>query len=207
MSLATTISPMTARSLLAEGGMTDLGRSLAESHAFDDAKGELSKAGDALLDGARAEVASMVGGFLGLDIATMIVAGWRKHRELLDAAVRTKGTEASEVVSLATRDLSLVQHPTIEVYLDKTMIKLVTFELRVTVSATGLAGVVRSGNLVGLTTGTCTITVSLAAASKTLATAKRVIDPHLVVHLGQGIPLLPAPSRIPVVEETVNRPH
>ena len=132
--------------------------------------------------------------FLDIDVGALLVSGWRRYRALIDAGERTRGTTERVVVELSGRDFTMVQHPSIDVFADDTRLGTVTLTVTVTVRVAALAGVVRDGALVELTTGTCTVTASLAVDGRELVTHSEVYDPHLMVRLGAGVPLVGASS-------------
>ena len=130
--------------------------------------------------------------FLNMDVGALLVTGWRHYRALIDAGERTRGTTERVVVELSGRDFTLVQHPSIDVFAGDKLLGTVTLTVTVTVRVAALAGVVRGGALVELTTGTCTDTAALAVSGRELVRHSEVYDPQLIVALGAGVPLVGA---------------
>ncbi len=173
----------------------ELARRLRETDALASGREDLRVVGGAVWDGAYEQLAAMATDFLDLDIATVLVNGWRKHRELVGAAAVTSADDSTVVVPLGGRDLRLVRHPRVDAQLGTLTLPAVRFELAVDVAVLGVAGVVAGGRLVALTGGRCEVTVSLSAAGRLLADRTRTVDPHLSVPLGAGISLGVPPQR------------
>lgn len=179
---------LTARSIV-EANDIAVGDRLSEAGVLDEAAGLLSRAGSSLWEAAYGELTRLANGFLEVDITAVMVTGWCKYRELIAAGEQTAGNRESVVVELAGRDLSLVQHPQVDVMLLDRQIGTLTFDLLVDVKVVALAGIVRDGALVELTSGTCEVTVTLSFGSAELAKATGTYDPHVAVSLGEGVPL------------------
>jgi hypothetical protein len=186
---------VTARSFLfGPDGLAELGQRLEDADVLSAAADGLGAAGESLWRVGGQQLAGVASDFLELDLASVALSGWRKHRELLAAADRTRGTTQRAVVPLGNRDISLVQTPSIDVMVGEATLTVVRFELRVDIAVLGVAGVVRDGALVALTGGGCEVTVSFSAAGVRLAEKTGRIDPHLAIPLGGGLPLrLPGP--------------
>ncbi len=182
--------PTTALAILEERGPLDLTRRLTEKRSLGEAQLTLGTAGTSLWEGAYDGLAHAARGFLVVDVLDVLKEGWQHHAELIAAAERTRGTDATEVVSLGSRDLSLVQKPSVDVVVADRTIARVAFELRIEATSVSVSGIVRGGSLVGLTSGDCTVTVTFDVAGQRLATAERTITPSREIDLGSGIPLL-----------------
>ncbi len=173
----------------------ELARRLRQSDALASGREDLRVVGGAVWDGAYEQLSAMATDFLDLDIATVLVRGWRKHQELVAAAAVTSKDDSTVVVPLGARDLRLVRHPRVDVQLGTLTLPAVRFELAVDVAVLGVAGVVSGGRLIALTGGRCTVTVALSAGGRLLANGTRTVDPHLSVPLGTGIALGVPPQR------------
>lgn len=191
---STVTDSMTAWSIVEATG-TDLDQRLRNARVLDEAAGFLTGAGSSLWEAAYGELTQLAQEFLSVDIARVMIDGWCKYQKLIDAGTSTRGTRERAVVELAGRDLSLVQHPSVDLMLGKVRLTKVSFELRVDVKVTALSGIVRNGALVELTTGTCTVIVTFNLGSTELAKGKRSIDPHVAVSLGNGVPLTSVPAQ------------
>ena len=179
--------------LFGDDSVAELANRLTESDVLQEAHDGLAAVGDGVWAGAHKELASMAGDFLDLDLASVAVAGWCKHRELVDVAERLDGTSASAVVPLWTQDISLTQNPRIDLELGNATVAVIRFELKVDIKVIGVAGVVRGGALVALEGGHCEVTASFSAAGACLGKKTAEFDPHRAIPLGKGIRLIPQP--------------
>lgn len=172
---------------------TDPARALAdrltETKALHETRDRLLAAGGSVPAGTAATIGELSTDFLSQDISTVAIAGWRKHRELLDAADRTRGTRATAIVSLSTHQISWRQQPTIDVLLGPATVAVIRFELCIDVEVVSVAAVVRGGYLVGLEGGRCDVTASFSAAGVLVAERTVTLDPHLALDLGAGVAL------------------
>lgn len=173
----------------------ELARRLRNIDALASGREDLTVVGGGVWDGAYEQLSAMATDFLELDIATVLVSGWRKHQDLVAAAAATSTDDSTVVVPLGARDLRLVRHPRVDVQLGTLTLPAVRFELAVDVAVLGVAGVVAGGRLVALTGGRCKVTVSLSAGGRLLADGTRTVDPQLAVSLGAGIALAVPPQR------------
>lgn len=142
---------------------------------------------------------AVVADFVNLDLATVALAGWRKHRDLVEAARTTldpaSGQEAV-LVPLATHDIVLTQRPAVDVLLGVQKVLTLRFELNVTITVIGAEAVVRRGLLAELRGGAFEIKVSFTGQGIDLGQVKRTVDARLLLPLGGGIPLaVPSPRR------------
>jgi hypothetical protein len=190
MTALTTTAPLSARTFLfGDESVAELKRKFTETDALQDVGDQLIRLGDSVLAAAHDEVATMASGFLDVDLASVAVAAWKKHRELLDASQRTRGTAAVAIVPLGTRDIHLTQRPRIELVVGNTTVTAVKFELKIDIKVIGVAGVVRDSALVALEGGHCELTVSFTTGGVRLGHRTAEFDPHYSIPLGSGIPL------------------
>ena len=179
---------LTALEILERDGV-DLERQLVASHPLDPAASKLPTISGDLWAAVAQELAELARGFLQVEVADVLVHGWTSYRTLVEAGDRTRGTAEIDAVDLAGRDLSLHRHPSVDVvFLDQTL-ATVTFDVGVEVRIEALTAIVRDGRLTSLGTGRCDVTAMLAVEGTELARAHRLVDPQLVVELGDGIPL------------------
>jgi hypothetical protein len=198
MAAAILTHPVTARVFLL-GGDQDSGQALA--HALDeqgvrgflgDALQNLSRSGQAAVSG---EVATAVQGLLDLDLGDLVLGGWCKQADLRAAARRTAATPGSaEVVELVTHRITSTHSPSVDLLVDGARVATVRFELCVEFVVKGVVATVRDGRLVAVRFGVCDVTATLSADGRQLATRQAQLQLPLVVRLGDGVPLLRAPS-------------
>lgn len=137
------------------------------------------------------EIATVVDGLLGHDLGSMLVAGWRKYGALTEAAKRTHDTPGSEeIVVLATHQVTSTYRPHVDLFVDNVKVKTFVLELSLVFDLNGLVAAVRSGDLVTLRGGECTVTATLSLDGEQLAQRQGHIDPAMVVQLHPPLSLL-----------------
>ena len=203
----TATQPYTASAFLF-GADQDTGQALAQ--ALDD-QGVLGATDiglrlvtQAARKAAEDQVAVVADGLLDLDLGDMVIAGWRKHRELAAAAEHTAANPgSSEVVKLATHRISSVHRPYVELLLNGTHLTNVNFELTIEFVVTALVATVRDGQVVSVRAGECDVVATLAAEGIRLASRREHLELPLVVrwplllHLGGGADPLPYGAKSP----------
>jgi hypothetical protein len=143
-------------------------------------------------DALRHEICTATDDLLNLDLVDVVMTGWRKHAVLAAAARRTAAAPGtSEVVDLATHHITVTQRPYIDLLCDDVRVGRVQLELRLDFTVAGLVAVVRTGCLVAVQAGHCTVAATLLIESEQVATRSGHLDLPLAVRLGAGIPLLP----------------
>lgn len=98
-----------------------------------------------------------------IDLKDLLVGGWRKYKDLTDAAVRTLaaiGTE--ELVALAAHRIVSTHQPSVDLVVKGVNVHTCVFDLSVAFDVNGVLAVVRKGELAALRGGTCVITAELA---------------------------------------------
>ncbi|MEU2630273.1 hypothetical protein [Kitasatospora sp. NPDC007106] len=191
--------PVTARDLLLlpdVGEHVDtLAAALHDRGALDDlisgAHGLTAPVGRAV----EREVASVVSGFLALDLFDLVAGGWRRHTALRQAARRTRDEPGSEeVVALAKHRITSVHRPKVDVLVDGSRIGTLDVDLKVVFDLEGLVGVVRQARLIAVRAGSCMVTGSLAVQRIALAQQSGRISLGPTVELRHGVRLLPDPD-------------
>ena len=124
------------------------------------------------------------------DLGQVMLTGWGKYRELREAGARTLGTSDTVIVDLAGRNLVLRQRPRVELSWGGQPIATLQFVVSVEIRVRAVSAVVKGGALVELTTGECLGVVSLELNGEQLAREECLLDPHLAVRLGNGVPLV-----------------
>jgi hypothetical protein len=180
--------PLTALSVVEVAG-TNVGQRLAAIGALNESSTELTGVRSTLWAGAQDELAQLARGFLNFDLGPVLVAGFLKVKELVEAGRATHGTLESVVVDLAGHQLSLARQPCVDVVLMDKVVASVPFALQVDLTVKALAGTVRNALLVGLTSGAVEAVVTFGACGAELATARRTFDPHAHLSLGNGVPI------------------
>lgn len=109
------------------------------------------------------EVAAATAGLLNVNLIDMLVAGWRKHHDLTSAARRTLAEpDSTELVQLATHQVTEAQQPYVSVLVDGHRVATLNLDLSVVFDISAVLAGIRAGRLVALHSGHCDITATLA---------------------------------------------
>jgi hypothetical protein len=142
-------------------------------------------------ESAAAELRGAVANLLGLRLGDALVAAWRAHQALVTAARATIDNPlATELVQLATHRVSTSHRPYIDITVNGAKLATLHFELNLVFEVDSVLATVRRGRLVALGSGRCMVTGSLACEGMDLASRHAVLDPAVMVEIGDGIPLL-----------------
>ena len=137
-----------------------------------------------------AELAAAVERVLDFDLVAVLVAGWRKHDALVEAAERTAADPSTEeVVDLATHRITSVHRPTIDLLLDGVRVGTLHVEATFECVLEGVAGTVARGRLVALHYGRCTATATVSAEDVEIVRREGTLDLGLETSLGTGVVL------------------
>lgn len=97
-----------------------------------------------------------------LDLASLVVEGWRTYNKLIEAAHRSRSTpERPEKVVLNTHQITSKHQPTIDVVINETQRYSVRLSLTITFDLHLVRAVVQNGALVALESGSCLVSVTL----------------------------------------------
>jgi hypothetical protein len=140
---------------------------------------------------AERQVASATDELLSLNLADVVVAGWKKYDRLRQAARSTRGNpNAREVVELATHNIESSHRPAVDVFLNGNAIATINIDLELTCTISGLIAGIHQGRLMEIQSGACTVTGSLAMQQITIVERQRKLDLPRVLRLRHGVPLL-----------------
>jgi hypothetical protein len=184
-------SPVTACDVLF-GGVDNAARALARAVTTERiGERSLRHLSLAARDTAVRELSVTGADVIDLDLGSLLVSGWRKYSALLQAARRTAAEPGSrEVVEIRTQRIGAASHPSVELLVDEVRVATVHFGLTLDLVVRALAAVVTRGAVVALTGGRCETTAALAIEGVTVASRTAEHDLRLMVHLGNGIPLI-----------------
>ncbi|MFI6983559.1 hypothetical protein ACIBSV_33780 [Embleya sp. NPDC050154] len=144
------------------------------------------------------EVASVVNGFLSLDLLDLVAAGWAKHGAMVEAARRTRAApDTEEVVALATHQVTSTHRPCVDLRVDGVRVGTLEIGLTVAFDVEGMLAVVRQAHLTSLRCGTCTTTGTLAMQERVVASRHCNLDLPGAMRFRSGIALLPARDQAP----------
>jgi hypothetical protein len=152
-------------------------------------------------DAAVREVAAAVGGLLNVNLLDVLVAGWRKYHDLTSAARRTLAMPGStELVQLATHQVTDEQHPYISVLVDGHSVATLNLDLSVVFDVSALVAGISAGRLVAVHSGHCDITARVRLQGTDVVNGQARLELPGVISLGGGIRLLPARDYSAVAE-------
>jgi hypothetical protein len=144
------------------------------------------------------EAAGAAAGLLDGDLTGMLVAGWRTHRDLVDAAKRTLAAPTTtELVDLIDHQVTTTQQPSVAVLVDGRQVTTIQVSLSVEFDVGALVAGVKAGRLVAIHAGHCTVTVTLGIQGTDVLTKNAHFDLPGVVAVKPGIRLLPAEAYLP----------
>jgi hypothetical protein len=195
MSSPTVTEPLSARTFLL-GDTTDntadvLAQALNEQGALQSPIRGLGGLSASAWQAVSQEIATVADGLFNLDFVDMVIAGWCKYTDLAKAAQHTLANPGSEeIVALATHRIVSTHHPSVDLIVNEAKAHTFEFELTVVFDITGVAAVLRRGDLVALRGGKCTVTATLKLEKTPLElTRKASIDLRVIVPLRRPIPL------------------
>jgi hypothetical protein len=195
MSSPSLTEPLSARTFMlgdtADNTADVLAQSLREHGALESQIGDLGGLSASAWQAVHQEIATVLDGLLNLDLGDLLIAGWYKYTELTKAAKRTlAGPGSEEVVALATHRIVSTHRPSVDLIVNEAKAHTFEFELSVVFDITGVAAVVRRGDLVALRGGKCSVTATLKLEKSPLELSRKgSIDLGRIVPLRQPIPL------------------
>ncbi len=123
----------------------------------------------------------------------MLVAGWRKHHDLIGVSQRTVAAPGStELVDMAAHQVTVSQHPSVTVLIYGVRVATRQFGLSLEFLVNAMVAGVGAGRLVALHSGRCDITATLAVQGTNVLTKQAHFKLPGVVPLSPGIRLLSA---------------
>lgn len=131
-----------------------------------------------------------------LDLASLVIEGWRTYNKLIEAAHRSRSTpERPEKVVLNTHQITSTHQPTIDVIVNETQRLSVRLNLTITFDLYVVRAVVQNGALVALESGSCQVSVALSIEDVPGELKReRELPAAAVIRLPSPIPLLREPS-------------
>jgi hypothetical protein len=168
-----------ADEILSPGGDQNLGRALAHLP-------EMTR------KAAVQEAATTAAALLKVDLIDVLARGWREHREIVAAARRTLAAPLStELVSMATHQVTLEQRPSVSVLVDGQKVATLELGLSIVFDVNALLLGISGGRLIAVHSGRCEITGTLAVQGTDLLVKHAHLELPGVISLRRGIRLLP----------------
>jgi hypothetical protein len=138
------------------------------------------------------EAARVAADLLQADLIGVLVSGWREYRDIVAAARRTLAAPGSpELVSVATHEVTVDQHPSVNVLVDSRRVADLELDLSIVCDVSALLLLISGGYLVAIRSGRCDVTVTLAIQGTEQMSRQTRLDLPGVVKIGRGIRLLP----------------
>ena len=183
------VPPQTVLDLLSPPGQDSFGAALPA--VTEDLGRALENVPATLREAAVRETTSAAMGLLDVDLIGLLVSGWQKHREVIAAARRTVDAPGSlELVDLATHQITVTQHPAVNLLVDNHRVATVEVGLSVVFDVSALVAGIRGGRLVAVHSGRCDVTATLAIQGTEVISRQVHLELPGIIPLGQGIRLL-----------------
>jgi hypothetical protein len=142
-------------------------------------------------DLAAQEVARAISGLLSIDVVDVVLGGWRRQRDLQDAARRTLDDPGDhELVRLGAHCIEMRERPTVDVIVDGIPATTLDLDISITALVDTLVARVESGQLTAIESGKVTVTGKVKVRQITIAQSTCVLDAAIDIPLRTGIPLL-----------------
>jgi hypothetical protein len=153
------------------------------------------------------DAAIAAAGLLDIDLVGLLVAGWRAHHDMIAAARRTVAAPgSSELVDLIEHQITISQQPSVTIDVDGRRVATVELDLTVEFDVAALVADVKGGLLVGVHSGHCDTTATLAIEGTDVLTKHARFELSGVIAVSPGIPLLAA-EEYPAVPATARDYH
>ncbi len=137
------------------------------------------------------EAATEAAALLDADLLGLLVAGWRAHHDLADAAKRTLAAPGStELVDLIKHQITTTQQPSVSVLVDGDQVAILRFTLSVVFDIGTVVAGIRAGLLVAIHSGRCDVTATLNFQGTDVLTTRTHLELPGLIKLGPGIRLL-----------------
>jgi hypothetical protein len=178
------------------GPDTDAAKILADKLLSPDAGPGIGRALAHLSEMTRKAAAQQAGttvaALLKVDLIGVLARGWREHRDIVSAARRTLAAPgSSEVVSMATHEVTLDQRPSISVLVDGQQVATFQLGLSIVFDVNALQLGISGGRIVAVHSGNCDITATLAIQGTDVLIRNAHLELPGVIQLRRGIRLLP----------------
>jgi hypothetical protein len=152
----------------------------------------LEKLPQATRDAAARELTAATAGLLDINLIDLLAAGWRKYQDLTLAARRTLAALGStELVQLVTHRVSVSRQPYVAILVDGHQVATVRLGLSVAFAVSAVLARVRAGRLVGILTGSCDVTATLAIDDTEVASKQAHLDLPGEIAFRRELRLLP----------------
>jgi hypothetical protein len=149
------------------------------------------------------EVASAAAQLLDFNLADMLIAGWRDYKHLTSAARHTlAGTGSTELLNLATHQITGSLEPYISLLIDNYPIARFQLSLSVTCEIKAMLAKISVGRLVSVRAGYCDMTATLTVENAEIVSRTTRLQLPGLINFSQGIRLLPASDYLAADDRT-----
>lgn len=145
----------------------------------------------ALRAAAVAEGTAVAAQALDVNLAELLIAGWRDYEQLTSAAHRTLSTGKSELISLATHQITASLTPSITLLIDNHRVAKLQLEVSAVCDIKALVAKIRAGRLVAMYAGYSDTTATLAVQNTEIVSKTSRFDLPGLLSFNPGIRLLP----------------
>ncbi len=137
------------------------------------------------------ELAAVIARLLDVDLGEVLMAGWRTHRALREAARRSVVTAPTgeELIELARHTVTSASAPQVDLVLNGATMTTVEVTVSISVQVDALVAVVRAGRLEGLRSGFCLACLQVEVEGQPVIDRERTFEATLHVRLGSGVDL------------------
>lgn len=166
------------------------------------------------------EAAAAAARLLEVELAGLLVTGWRAHHDLTGAARRTLASPGhTELVDLIRHQVTTAQEPSVTILVNGREVTTVQFSLTVEFDISALVAGIWSGLLVAVHAGSCEVTATLAVqdtGAKNAGTLKTgtlntgtqntmTLTGSAYLHLPSAIPVSPGIRLLPAEDHPAAR--
>jgi hypothetical protein len=137
------------------------------------------------------EAATEAAGLLDADLLGLLVAGWRAHHDLADAAERTRAAPGStELVDLIKHQITTTWQPSVSVLVDGKQVAILRFTVSLVFDVGTVVAGIRAGLLIAIHAGRCDVTATLNFQGTDVLTTRTHLELPGVIDFSPGIRLL-----------------
>jgi hypothetical protein len=202
MTAATTEPEPTVRTLLLGTRLEDAQAAVHTCLAKHDVLGAFKLLSPRTREAAITELATVAARLLDVDVAELLIAGWRVHERLITAAEETlRSPGRREYVRLATHEISATRRPTVNVLIDGTRLCTLHFRLDALFVLEANAAV-ENAQLIEISAENALLTATFVIEVPTrgdldILSREQPIRVPPIVRMSVGVPLIPAAPPIP----------
>jgi len=148
------------------------------------------------------QILTLVATVLDRRLIDLLASGWRKWKQLSDAARRTIVAPGQvEIVELIDHEISSIQRPSVDVTYDGRRVAQIAAEVAVSVDVHAATAVIQDGRLLALRSGHADVDARMSIEGVVVAEAERQLELAIEIPLGDGIPLIERPEPVLILPD------